>query len=78
MIIDHNNAKEIVPIFDECARDLCCRTLLLIKFHGITYGQCNDNGPANATVARLNRFTIIVITCAIVPMKRRYDCDVET
>lgn len=33
---------------------------------------------ANATVARLNRFTIIAITGAIVPMKRRYDCDVET
>lgn len=41
-------------------------------------GQCNDNGPVNATVARLNRFTIIVITGAIVPMKLRYDCDVET
>ena len=30
-----------------------------------------------ATVARLNRFAIIVITGAIVPMKRHYDCDVD-
>lgn len=77
MIIDHSNAKELCR-YSTNVRAIFVAVLLLIKFHGITYGQCNDNGLANATVARLNRFTIIVITCAIVPMKRRYDCDVET
>lgn len=53
---------------------------LLIRFRGVTYGRCNDNGPANArnrgALKSLYNYCHYRRDCAD-EAARRYDCDVD-